>query len=115
MRGHARGEVGIIAALAGARSYLPRCIPKVRLALKTDPHEDEGQLDACPEKAPQGYHAVASSKSRKHHRFKRNVLSPIRYSNTQERGVRLGGDAVDLLVEGGVHTIAPGPQSALGL
>eukprot|EP00327_Prymnesium_parvum_P028260 CAMPEP_0195572950 /NCGR_PEP_ID=MMETSP0814-20130614/5036_1 /TAXON_ID=97485 /ORGANISM="Prymnesium parvum, Strain Texoma1" /LENGTH=252 /DNA_ID=CAMNT_0040708763 /DNA_START=390 /DNA_END=1144 /DNA_ORIENTATION=- len=85
---------------------LPRRRPRVGLAAEGDADEEVAQLDPRAQRAAHLEDAVPRAQPAEHGDLVRHLRARVGHADAEEAGVRLGGEAVDRVAEGGVDAVA---------
>lgn len=89
--------------------------PQIWHGAKADVHKQACQLDARAERTPEPEHAEATTEPTQDRCLEGNIPVSISDGNAEERGVRFGGDAMDLLFDPRVQPIICGLERCIGL
>eukprot|EP00966_Prymnesium_polylepis_P322112 7378386-Prymnesium_polylepis.1 len=89
-------------------AQMPWGRPKLNFATKAEAHKQVAQLDACPETASHLYYAIAAPQPAQHETIVRHLFHAVDHAHVKKCGVRFGGDAMNVLAKGNIHSVALG-------
>eukprot|EP00966_Prymnesium_polylepis_P241686 5588926-Prymnesium_polylepis.2 len=87
-------------------ALLSRCRPKLGLAPKADPNEQETELDAGAKQPSHLQHTVPTKKPAQHRGLERNLLSAVHDADAEKSSERLRGNTVNRFAKGSVEAVS---------